>query len=157
VRIAALAPVLLALAGSSVSGSGGRACPRDRALGSVTFVRAGELHEVSLGDCVDRVLGPAPRPRPAAHLPGVVVRGHALWLTRSDRNVRLTQPLPEDEWPARVALSPDHRYVLWVQTSRSASISADGLPLKITRLARGGATHTLAGITLAYADYRSWC
>src|SRR5207253_1857990 len=38
-----------------------------------------------------------------------------------------------------------------------ASLSADGRPLKITRLAPGGATRVLASFALGYDDYRTWC
>ena len=32
-------------------------CPRDGSLGTVTFVRGGSLHRVSLASCVDRIGG----------------------------------------------------------------------------------------------------
>src|ERR671934_2778990 len=34
-------------------------CPHDASLGAVRFVRAGHVHRVSLGDCVDHVVGRA--------------------------------------------------------------------------------------------------
>lgn len=50
--VLALGLALVALAG----------CPRDASLGTVTFVRGAEMHEVSFGDCTDRVLRrPLPR------------------------------------------------------------------------------------------------
>jgi hypothetical protein len=140
--------VALALAALAFAG-----CPHDSALGKVTFVRGHALHEVSLADCRDRVVGKPPRQKRAARLQGFTVRGHALWWN----GVRLTRTLAEGEWPQPLGLSPDRRYVLWTRAIRSASITADGLPLEITRVARGGETHLLARSMLGYADYRTWC
>ena len=131
-------------------------CPHDSSLGTVRFDRGGSRHVVSLADCRDRVVGKSRSAR-AEPVPRVVVRRHALWLRRTRRLTRLTDPLPSDQWPEPLALSPDERYVLWEQAIRSASLSADGRPLKITPLAPGGATRVLASFALGYDDYRTWC
>lgn len=150
IGVAALAATALALA----------ACPHDPSLGALRYDRGGQTHELSLGDCRDRVLGRAARPRPRAPA-GVVVRGHALWLRRGGKLVRLTRPLPGDDGltrtPVPLVLSPDRRWLVWQAGIKSASISSDGLPLYVTRLAPGGRTRTLATRALGYEDYRSWC
>jgi hypothetical protein len=149
--VTALLAVALALAG----------CPHDSSLGTVSFVRGGALHAVSLADCRDRVLGKPARSRPPTQIRGVVVRGRALWLRRGGRLLRLTRPLPPDPAlrpsPQPLALSPDGRWVLWVTAVQSNSIAADGVPLAVTRLAPGGRTRILARSMLAYRDYLTWC
>lgn len=131
------------------------ACPHDASLGTVAFTRGTTLHRLSLADCRER--STRLRGTGAGASYGVVARGHALWLPRGGRLVRLTRPLPADEWPEPVALSPDRRWVVWQQAIRSASLSADGRPLKVTRLAPGGATRPLAPAALGYPDYLAWC
>lgn len=71
--------------------------------------------------------------------------------------MRLVGPLPAGQSPVPLTVSPDGRWVVWQQARRSASLSADGLPLLVTRLAPGGRTRTLTESALGYSDYRSWC
>jgi hypothetical protein len=160
VRALPLVAVLLALAGSSTAGRAGTPCPRNARVGSIEFVRGGQLHRLSLADCSDRAVHGRLRSR--LRVPSdVVVRDRSLWLRRSSRLVRLTRPLPRDDgltrWPDPVSASPDGRWLVWRAAIDSGSLSSDGLPLFVTRLARGGETHALAARALAYDDYLSWC
>ena len=108
---------------------------------------------VDVGAHVVTVVKLSCRPRVA----GVSVRHGELWF----RGVRLTQRLPSRgglrRYPDPVAASPDGRFVAWRVATDSASVTADGLPLYVTRLARGGATRPLTQAALAYRDYAAWC
>jgi WD40-like Beta Propeller Repeat len=148
--------VALALAAAFALGG----CPHDASLGTVRYARGALLHEISLADCRDRVVGAAPRPTQPA-VGGVVVRQRALWLRRGKRLVPLTRPLPMldglTRTPSPVTVSPDRRWLVWRASPNSASISSDGLPLYVTRLEPGGRTRLLAARALAYDDYLTWC
>jgi hypothetical protein len=115
------------------------ACPPPK------LVRAG-TDVVAIGGCSER---------PA--VPGVAVRGRELWAGRT----RLTRRLPLDDGltqtPEPLLRSPDGRWVVWIAAVDSGSVTADGLPLRVTRVAAGGRTTTLAPKVLAYPDYVAWC
>jgi hypothetical protein len=136
-------------------------CPHDASLGKVSFVRTSRQHVVSLADCADRVVGRAGAPGAPMPVRGVVVRDRALWLRTPRGLLRLTRPLPHrdglTQTPVPVTLSPDGRWIVWVAGINSGSLSSDGRPLSVTRLARGGPTRLLAGSMLEYRDYLSWC
>jgi hypothetical protein len=155
-------------------------CPKDASLGSVTFVRAGSVHRVSLADCVDRVLGSAPKPRPQ---PIVSTDGRLVATVRSsgtgrtakqtiwiaDRRSGRSRPVFSEtqyyktigpgDTPGPIVLlglSGDDRWVFFtIDPGGSGSIMADGLVLRVVSTA-GGAVHKL-GVTLAYTDYLAWC
>jgi len=139
-------------------------CPHDAALGSVTFVREGLEHQVSLADCRDRVLGKAHEPQTASSplrvRGGVVaVRGQALWLVGPGGAARrLTPEQPGQQVPDPLTVSPDGRYLVWASVyDHASSANADGTPVEVTDVTPGGQTHVVAQSMLRWPDYLSWC
>jgi WD40-like Beta Propeller Repeat len=150
-------------------------CPKDHSLGSVGFVRAGSLHSVSLANCVDRVIGHAPRPAsspsvlrsPQGHVAtiretkpkgkigaqSILVDGQPVYTVREDyRRAPAGEPGPL----GLVTWSPDGRWLFfYVDPMGSASIAADGLELRALRVADGHVA-TVATM-LMYPDYLTWC
>lgn len=152
------------------------ACPHDASLGKVTFVRGGALHEVSLADCRDRVLG---KPRGAATTgtlrspsgqfvarirvvrargaafgsQAIVVNGRVVYQVRQDyRTVPAGTPGPL----LLVGWSPDSRWLLYsIDPMGSASLAADGLVLRALRVPDG--RRVRIATMLLYHDYLSWC
>ena len=161
----ALALAVLALAG----------CPKDASLGSVSFVRAGAVHQVPLADCVDRLVGRAPKPaarpsglrspqgrvatiraaKPKAKIgaQSILVDGRPVYTVREDyRRVPAGEPGPL----GLVTWSPDGRWLFfYVDPMGSASLAADGLELRALRVSDG---HVAPVATmLLNQDYLSWC
>jgi hypothetical protein len=156
-------------------------CPHDASLGSVTFVRADATHRVSLADCADRVVPPAPKRQPAVPWLSPDARFAAtiratgtgrsakqtIWVT--DRRSGRARPVFSEtqyyahigpgDTPGPIELlgwSGDDRWVLFtIDPGGSGSIAADGLILRVVSAA-GGAVHRL-GVMLPYPDYLAWC
>lgn len=173
--------VAVAVAAPSAAGHVRRpSCPHDASLGTVSFARGANEHVVSLASCVDRVVGRARPPRPVGaarsadgrFLATIRTYGRAgaerqsIWVTdlRSgrDRVVFTARTVGNTNGyfsPGPLLLygwSPDDRWVLFtVDPGSSASIAADGLPLRVIA-ATGGRVHVLP-VTLNYDDYRAWC
>ena len=102
-RRAAVATLLLALVLAPAGASRPRqTCPRDPALGSVAFVRAGALHVLELGSCRDRVLVPHGASRPRFSADGRFVAYGRGWVVPAGGGTP-TRPLDADDvvWAPR--------------------------------------------------------
>lgn len=180
-RVLALVLVALAVAVPAASGRArGPACPHDASLGTVSFARGGKQHVVSLATCADLVVGPARAPRPVGGARSADGRflatirrdgsgrdaRQSIWVTDlrtgykrvvvSERTFGNTNGYrsPGPLW--LFGWSPDDRWILFkVDPGSSASIAADGLPLRVVS-ARGGPVHVLP-VMLNYDDYLAWC
>jgi dipeptidyl aminopeptidase/acylaminoacyl peptidase len=183
VRIAALLLAVLAVGASTASGGAPAAsCPRDASLGSIRFERGGRVHVVSLATCADRVTGRAPAPRAMPDLPSadgryvatvrVTGRGRSerqtIWVR--DRRTGRSHPVLSEPTFGRqrgsvysapgpiglLAWSGDDRWIFYfVDPGNSASIAADGLPMRV--VARAGGRPHVFPVSLNYDDYRAWC
>ncbi|MGZ4332769.1 MAG: TolB family protein [Gaiellaceae bacterium] len=148
-----LACVLAGLACSSAPGHAS-ACPHDASLGAVSFPRGGKTHVVSLGSCVDRVVGVA---RPATRaVPGVTTSRARAATQRIWVRGRLVFAQRENGPVIPLRLSTDGRWLFFVVDAYgSSSIAADGLDLLVVST-RSGPVHHL-GSVLVHPDYLTWC
>ena len=148
----ALACVLALFACSSSAAAPRAACPH--APGSISYVRGGTSHVLSLATCADRVDEAAPPVTRA--LPGVRTTGARAATQRIWVHGRLVFAHAEDGPVVPLKLSDDGRWLFFVvDPYASGSIAADGLDLLVVST-RGGPVHRL-GVTLPYPDYLAWC
>jgi dipeptidyl aminopeptidase/acylaminoacyl peptidase len=180
VRVLVLAFAVLVVAVAAAGGGREASCPHDSSLGSVSFVRAGHTHRVSLTTCADRITG---RARPAAatsiRTPDgrLVARVRAtgsgrsakqtIWVT--DLRTHRSHPVAAEteyykqigpgDTPGPIELlrwSPDGRWIVFtVDPGGSGSIAADGLVLRVVSAA-GGRVWKL-GVALPDSDYLAPC
>jgi hypothetical protein len=147
-----LACVLAAIACSSSAAAAPRgACPGGS--GSIGFVRAGKLIDLSLETCTDRDAGKAPA---GGRLPGITTSGVRAALQRIRVHGRLVFSHRENGPVDPIEISGDGRWLFFaIDSYGSSSIAADGLDLLVVST-RGGPVHDL-GLTLPYPDYLTWC
>lgn len=137
-------------------------------LGSVAYARGGRRHVVDLATCRDRVVG-SWRLLPHA-VPGVTVRSSGRARTLKETIWANGRPIfTEPQYSKRahglyhtpgpiilLGTSGDRRFVFFtVDPYASASIFADGLPLRVVAT-RGGPVHEL-GVMLTTPDRLAWC
>lgn len=170
-RVLAFVLALSAFAGTGTAGAQPRAtCPH--LTGSVTYVRGGKQHSVSLATCVDRTVQKTQtttgglvsaqgevasirtiRPAHGIGSETIVVDGKPILHVREDyRTIPGGEPGPL----GLVTWSPDSRWLFYdVDPMSSASIAADGLGLRALDVADG---HTVAvTMMLMDRDYLTWC
>jgi hypothetical protein len=127
------------------------ACPPGG--GTILYVRAGELHAVSLASCTDSVAGKAPAARQVA---GVRTSGARAKTQRIWVHGKLVFSQVENGPVEPIKLSGDGRWLFFaIDSYGSSSIAADGLDLLVVSTG-GGIVHHL-GLTLVYPDYLTWC
>jgi len=162
VRVLASVFALIALVSvSSGSAAPQQTCPRDAALGTVSFPRAGHKHVVSLASCADHVAGRASTGRPTLRSPDgryvasvrATGRGktakQTIWVTDTATGQRRPvfseteyyKVIGPGDTPGPIVLlrfSADDRWVFFtIDPGSSASIAADGLVLRVVS-ATGG-------------------
>lgn len=162
---AALAVSALVVSGSGRAASPAR-CPDDASLGTVTFVKAGHDHRLSLDTCTARTV---PRRSESGQLRSA--QGKVATITGSSPHAGVgSMTIRVDGKPVYrvrevngvpgplglISWSPDGRFVLFfIDPMSSASIMADGLPLQALDVRTGRAVQLTR--LLLNEDYLSWC
>jgi hypothetical protein len=149
-----LACVLLAACASSAAAAPpAPACPETH--GSLTYVRGGTSHAVSLLTCADRIAGRAPANR-FPRVAGVTATGGTPGRQRLYVHGHLVFSGWETGPLVPLKLSGDGRWLFFfVDEYGAESAIADGVPVDVVST-RGGAVHDL-GRMLPYPDYLTWC
>jgi hypothetical protein len=153
-------------------------CHPEPGLGTLTYVRRGRQHVLDLANCRDRIWEPGTsKPKPLVSPDGrfvasVVANRHGdrginaiVMRNRITGTTRAIYRIPESYrsipagGPGPIMLfrwSGDGRWLFFaIDPQGSASIAADGLLLQVIST-KGGPPHPI-GMTLAYADYMTWC
>jgi len=167
---------------AAVAAATALACRPHPGLGTLTLTRGGDRIVVDLATCRETI-SPAAPPRGttgeiispdgraiarvvAVHRTGapagfasIVIRSRATGSTRAVYRVRESYTSVPAGTPGPLELvgwSRDGDWLLfYIDPMGSASLAADGLELRVVRVA-GGKAHAVTGL-LAYADYRAWC
>jgi len=153
-------------------------CQPEPGVGTLTYTRRGRQHVLDLANCRDRILEPgASKPKPLISPDGrfvatviakrhgdlgtnaIVVRNRSTGATRTIYRVPESYRSIPAGGPGPIMLfrwSGNGRWLFFaIDPQGSASIAADGLFLQVIST-RGGQPHRI-GMTLAYADYMTWC
>jgi hypothetical protein len=117
------------------------ACTPHPGLGTVSYARIA----VNLATCKPPN-SPAPQPPPGPRIAGrtIVFRGRTVVSARKGDAIALDGSTPDGKW-----------IFYAIDRFASASLAADGLPVRAIR-ASGGRSYPIA-TGLVYAGYRAWC